>query len=55
MFLELNFIIEAKINILIDILSSDVTENTYVLLLEWRCKGACSKVKFHHCHHHYHN
>ena len=24
---------------------SDVTENTYVLLLEWRCKGPCSKVR----------
>ena len=22
---------------------SDVTENTYVLLLEWKCEGACSK------------
>ena len=26
---------------------SDVTENTYVLLLEWRCKGPCSKVSWH--------
>ena len=22
---------------------SDVTENTYVLLLEWRCRGQCAK------------
>ena len=23
---------------------SDVTENTYVLLLEWRCRGECSET-----------
>ena len=27
----------------ISISCSDVTENTYVLLLEWRCKGQCSE------------
>ena len=27
----------------ISIACSDVTENTYVLLLEWRCKGQCSE------------
>ena len=27
----------------ISIACSDVTENTFVLLLEWRCKGKCSE------------
>ena len=27
----------------ISIACSDVTENTYVLLLEWRCRGQCSE------------
>ena len=34
----------AALDSTVSISCSDVTENTYVLILEWRCEGACSST-----------